>query len=205
MLRFHVILKETLTSYNCRADCAENQAQDVIFTCGIFAKEIKCAPQAEPCVKIRAWMGKSEMMIPGDHFTFKPGNLGPPLSEENCSLSPPPISLPRDYGLTSAETGAWRMAFILLGTWSPLPFMASRPTTRAMKYLSVSRYTQALFCEVIGYTPKELRLCIMWRNESWEWQTTGQSGRREKGQWLTWGHSPRTQDSMNWKYTWSQS
>lgn len=75
----------------------KNQAQDVIFTYGIFAKEIKCAPQAVSCIKIRALMGESEMMIPRDHFTFKPGILGPPLSEENCSLSPPPISLPREH------------------------------------------------------------------------------------------------------------
>lgn len=120
------------------------------------------------------------MMIPGDLFTFKPGILGPPLSEENCSLSPSPINLPREHWLTSAETGAWQMAFILLRTWSPLPFMASRPTTRARTHHSVSRYIQVLFCEVTGYTTKELGLCIKCKSESWEWQTTGQSGRREK-------------------------
>lgn len=34
-------LKETLVTCNCKADCVENQAQDVIFTCVRLA-EIKC-------------------------------------------------------------------------------------------------------------------------------------------------------------------
>lgn len=61
MLRFYVILKEALTSYNCRAVCAENQAQDVIFTCDLFAEEVKCA--ALTCFLCQ--MGKSETMKPG--------------------------------------------------------------------------------------------------------------------------------------------
>lgn len=40
VLRLCIILKETLI---CSADCTENQAQDVIFICDRFAKEIKYA------------------------------------------------------------------------------------------------------------------------------------------------------------------
>ena len=66
-------LKETLVTCNCKADCVENQAQDVIFTCVRLA-EIKCT--ASTCLLCPS------QSPPGKHggdicAKFKPKSHGP--------------------------------------------------------------------------------------------------------------------------------